>query len=212
MDILFKSFHNINVPENIIRAIPIPEDFDGFMTEFLLYSLQNGSIKRYKMIDRNSEVLSCIHRIAEKCLVDVQKDMDDTLELSNSIALKLLREEQAAQQLVGKMGIAIQRGSLIQTMLKTNEGALFFIVAKVEHSEWYEGESLEKKFGFPGEKKSVWKSAIIPLEETGILSEADIKVYRNNSSKYWTDKFLELQEKNRMKQIRERCLKQSNLF
>lgn len=88
----------------------------------------------------------------------------------------------------------------------------FFIVAKVEHSAWYEGESLEKKFGFPGDKKSVWKSAIIPLETTGALSEGDIKVYRNNSSKYWTDKFLEVQEKNQMKQIHEKCLKQFNLF
>ena len=195
MDILFKSFHNINVPENAIRTIPIPEDFDGFMTDFLLYSLQNGSIKRYKVIDKNSEVLSCIQQIAKKCLNDDQKDTDVTLDFSDSIALKLLREEQAAQQLIEKMGIAIQRGSLIQTMLRTNEGALFFIVAKVEHSAWYEGESLEKKFGFPGDKKSVWKSAIIPLETTGALSEGDIKVYRNNSSKYWTDKFLEVQEK-----------------
>ena len=194
MDILFKSFHNINVPENIIRTIPIPEDFDGFMTDFLLYSLQNGSIKRYKIIDKNSEVLSCIQGIAQKSLINAQEDTDATLDLSNSIALKLLREEQAAQQMIEKMGISIQRGSLIQTMLRTNEGALFFIVAKVEHSAWYEGESLEKKFGFPGDKKSVWKSAIIPLETTGILSEGDIKVYRNNSSKYWTDKFLEVQE------------------
>lgn len=130
MDILFKSFHNINVPENVIRTIPIPEDFDGFMTDFLLYSLQNGSIKRYKIIDKNSEVLSCIQGIAQKSLINAQEDTDATLDLSNSIALKLLREEQAAQQMIEKMGISIQRGSLIQTMLRTNEGALFSLLLK----------------------------------------------------------------------------------
>ena len=130
MDILFKSFHNINVPENAIRTIPIPEDFDGFMTDFLLYSLQNGSIKRYKMIDKNSEVLSCIQQIVKKSLNDDQEDTDVTLEFSDSIALKLLREEQAAQQLIEKMRITIQRGSLIQTMLRTNEGALFLLLLK----------------------------------------------------------------------------------
>lgn len=195
MDILFKSFCNINVPGNIIQEVPIPEDFDGFMVEFLLYSLQNGSTKRYRIIDRNSEVLSCIQSIAKKCLNKTEEDIDIIMGFSNSIAMKLLREEQAAQQLIEQMGITIQRGSLIQTMLRTTEGKYFFIVAKVEHSLWYEGDSLVKKFGFPGDKKSVWKSAIIPLESIGTLSEDDIKVYRNNSSKYWTDKFLELQEK-----------------
>lgn len=89
------------------------------MTDFLLYSLQNGSIKRYKIIDKNSEVLSCIQGIAPKSLINAQDDTDATLDLSNGIALKLLREEQAAQQMIEKMGISIQRGSLIQTMLRT---------------------------------------------------------------------------------------------
>jgi hypothetical protein len=198
LNILFKSFHNINIPENSIRVIPIPEDFDEFMIEFLIYSLQNESIKRYKMIDKNSEVLNCIQRIAKESLTENQEDVGDTdttLEFSSSIALKLLREEQAVQQLIEKMQITIQRGSLIQTLFRTDDDKLIFVVAKVEHSKWYEGESLEKKFGFPGDKKSVWKSAIIPLEVTGDLSEDDIKVYRNNDSKYWIDKFLELQEK-----------------
>lgn len=80
------------------------------MTDFLLFSLQNGSIKRYKMIDKNSEVLSCIQQIVN----DDQEDTDVTLEFSDSIALKLLREEQAAQQLIEKMRITIQKGSLFR--------------------------------------------------------------------------------------------------
>lgn len=142
MNILFKSFHNINVPENSIRVIPIPEDFDEFMIEFLIYSLQNESIKRYKMIDKNSEVLNCIQRIAKESLTENQEDVGDTdttLEFSSSIALKLLREEQAVQQLIEKMQITIQRGSLIQTLFRTDDDKLIFVVAKVEHSKWYEG-------------------------------------------------------------------------
>ena len=90
-------------------------------------------------------------------------------------------------------------------MINDNENVYKYIIAKVEHAEWYDGETLIKNLGFPGDNKRVWKSVVMGLtvdkaeSVTEIKSENDvifsyIIAYVNTDAKYWTEKFLEIKE------------------
>jgi hypothetical protein len=122
---------------------------------------------------------------------DQQCDLDS---YSHSIADKLLREEQQAQERIAPTGKQIKKGSLIQALIKTDSDEFMYIIAKVEHSEWYDGESLQKNFGFPSEKKNVWKSAVFPFIIDEEIIFDTIRVYTDNDAKYWAIQFLELTE------------------
>ena len=78
-------------------------------------------------------------------------------------------------------------------MIKDND-TYTYVIAKVEHAEWFDGETLEKNFGFPSENK-VWKSAVIILDVVNdAVMLSSIHCYLNHPAKYWTESFLEVDE------------------
>lgn len=157
-------------------------------------------MKYYKVHDNNTQTVGCIRRITTyaKQLGALSTNSEEIAEgiheQAESIADKLLREEVKAQQKIEATGQSVKRGSLIQALLSDDEDFVF-VLAKIEHSEWYDGESLLKNFGFPNDKKNVWKSAVfqIRMTEDDITIER-IQVYTDNAAKYWADSFLELDE------------------
>ena len=93
------------------------------------------------------------------------------------------------------MGSSVKKGSLIQVLIQNSSDELLYVVAKVEHSKWYDGSDLSKKYGFSGDKKSLWKSAVFSMYEINShIVFKDIKVYSDTMAKYWTVSFLELDE------------------
>ena len=93
------------------------------------------------------------------------------------------------------MGSSVKKGSLIQALVQNSSDELLYVVAKVEHSKWYDGNDLSKKYGFSGDKKSLWKSAVFSMYEINShIVFKDIKVYSDTMAKYWTVSFLELDE------------------
>lgn len=62
-------------------------------------------------------------------------------------------------------------------MVQNSSDELLFVVAKVEHSKWYDGSDLSKKYGFSGDKKSLWKSAVFSMYE--INSHIVLKMLRH---------------------------------
>lgn len=196
--VIYKSFHNINVAAGTFSRKDMPEDFDAFVDSYIAFAIRNGNNKEYNITDVNSTVAHCISSIAANVINNCNPSEDDLLELdgfSNSIAYKLLKEEQQAQQRIAAMGKQIKLGSLIQALIKRDGNEYMYIVAKVEHSEWYDGESLRKNLGFPSEKKNVWKSAVFPMVIHGDISFDSVRVYTDNEAKYWAQQFLELCEK-----------------
>lgn len=196
--VIYKSFHNINVASGTLTRKKMPEDFDSFVNSYIAFAIRNGNNKEYNVTDTNSTVPHCISSIAAIVVNNTGLDDDDMQELdsfSDSIALKLLSEEQQAQQRIAAMGKQIKLGSLIQALIKRENDEYMYIVAKVEHSEWYDGESLRKNLGFPSEKKNVWKSAVFPMVIQDDVSFDSVHVYTDNEAKYWAQQFLELNEK-----------------
>lgn len=196
--IIYKSFHNIDVSSGSLKRKNMPEDFDSFVNSYIAFANRNGNNKEYNIPDVNSTVVHCISQIAAIAIPGNPLSEEESLELNslaNSIATKLLTEEQRAQQRIFAMGKQIKLGSLIQALIKMYDGEYRYIIAKVEHSEWYDGESLRKNLGFPSEKKNVWKSAVFHLVVDEDISFDSVRVYTDNDAKYWAEQFLELSEK-----------------
>lgn len=194
--IVLRSLHNIDLPNRqIVPKTTIPVEFNGFMEEFVRFATENNSIKYYRVHDENTQIFSCIAKIAYAYLSLEQPEYESIFaECSNSIADKLYRVEAETQIRIEAMGRHIKRGSLVQAFIR-NGLELQYVIAKVEHQEWYDGDSFIKNLGFPSDKKNVWKSAVIPFSiEDGTLSFETIRVYTDNPAVYWTSSFLEVDE------------------
>ena len=195
MQILYSSLHNLDVNQNQSIRKDIPSDFGAFMQAYIEFTtFSNDTSREYTVRDKNRTVVSCISDLFKDALgqgdVITNKDVPDSM--SDSIALKLLDAEMNAQERVQGMS-TIQKGSIVQALIK-DEDSYSYIIAKVEHKEWFEGETLQKNFGFPNENK-VWKSAVIGLSvvaDAVLLSP--ICCYVNTKAKYWTESFLEVDE------------------
>ena len=197
--ILFKGIHNVDVAAKTITHKVIPDDFNSFIIEYVNYATRNDIIKNYVIHDIQTQVVRCITEIVSAFVLlpeRTEEVMEHIESCANSIADKLLREESIAQDRIAQMGKQIKKGSLVQSLISADqEDEYFYIVAKVEHSEWYDGERFMKNYGFPSEKKNVWKSAVFSVKrsEEGIVIGA-IRVYLDNEANYWAGSFLELDE------------------
>ena len=209
MEILYCSLHNLDlIMDDPVRK-EIPSDFNSYITEYVNFATtENRTSRMYSVPDRNTTVMHCIADLAADVVRQGKVLADETirLELSDSIARKLFVIEQATQLRMAHL-TNLQRGSIVQALISEN-GEYQYIIAKVEHSEWYDGETLAKNFGFPGENKRVWKSAVIDLSvEDGNVTHGNVKVFSGTGAQYWTKDFLEVREANSDKVNTEEVLK-----
>ncbi len=195
MQILYSSLHNLDLNQDEPVRKDIPSDFESFMQSYIEFATSsNDTSREYTVRDKNRTVVSCLSDLFGDVLKqgDVITDPSVSDSMSDSIALKLLDSEKTAQERVQGMS-TIQKGSIVQALIKDGD-SYTYVIAKVEHKEWFEGETLQKNFGFPNENK-VWKSAVIGL---AIVADAvmlsPIHCYINTQAKYWTESFLEVDE------------------
>lgn len=187
MTILYTSFHVLDLDNNIVERKEMPDEFQTFVKEYIEYAKSNEKNKLYTVHDEQTQVVSCVRQMA--------LDTSKCDALSQSIAEKLLDCEKLAQAKIYRMGSNVKKGSLIQAVVQSESDQFEYIIAKVEHSKWYDGSDLSKKYGFSGDKKSLWKSAVFSMIEINshILFK-EIQVYSDTMAKYWTVSFLELDE------------------
>lgn len=164
MEILYRSLHNLDLSKDAPVRKEIPSDFNSYITEYINFAANENKTSRiYSVPDHNTTVMHCVADLVAEVIGQQNMVTDETvsLELSDSIARKLLVIEQAVQTRMAQF-TNVQRGSIVQAVI-LEDGEYQFVIAKVEHSEWYDGETLAKNFGFPGENKRVWKSAVVDL-------------------------------------------------
>ena len=195
MQILYSSLHNLDMHQDDPIRKQIPSDFVSFMQSYIQFATSsNDTSREYTVRNKNRTVVSCLSDLFSDVLKqgDVITDPGIPDAMADSIALKLLDAEKKAQERVQGMS-TIQKGSIVQSLIKDGD-AYSYVIAKVEHKEWFEGETLQMNLGFPNENK-VWKSAVIGL---AVVADAvmlsPIRCYINNNAKYWTDSFLEIDE------------------
>lgn len=195
MNILYISLHNLDLSKDEPLRKDISTDFNAFIGNYINETLAGTTSREYTVQDYDRTVAHCISEIYLDALRqgDVFVNRENVISLTDSIAKKLLDSEKSAQEKV--KGIAsIQKGSIVQSLVRVEDGYIY-IIAKVEHSEWYDVDSFVKKYGIPGSIKNVWKSAVIKVDqiEDSVLFTS-IKCYVDTEAKYWTDSFLEVQE------------------
>ena len=185
MQILMSSFHTIDLNRGIVEKKETPADFQTFIEDYVDFAISNEKNKKFVIHDENSHVVHCIH--------DGILKMDDSF--TDSIAKKLLEIELMAQEKISHLNTQIKKGSLIQAYVQDDRLNYFYVLAKVEHSQWFDGTDLMTKVGFPKDTKTVWKSAIFPAYTVneGVFFDT-ILVYSDNQAKYWSKSFLELDE------------------
>ena len=202
---IYSSLHNLDLAsENPVNK-EIPEDFNSYMESYIKFATgENPSSREYTVIDTNRTVMNCIIQIFSLVQQgyarpnfenDEQAQEDEVQVFFDSIAKKLLDTEKTVQERMSHL-TSVQKGSIVQAMIEDDDGYKY-VIAKVEHSEWIDGETFQKNFGFPGENKKVWKSAVLSLDENDVtIIFKSIKAYVNNQAVYWTNDFLEVKEAN----------------
>lgn len=195
----FRSLHNVDISTKQVTKMVIPKDFSIFIDEFLSFAETTENTKGYTIRDITTQVATCISHIFRYALSD-QITEEYQYEMSakaTSIANRLFNSEYDAQERIKQMHKRIKKGSLVQALVqdKTGSDSYLYIIAKVEHSEYINGEDFKKHFGFTSEKKNVWKYAVFPLR----FSDDDVvfgsvRVYTENEASYWSKEFLELDE------------------
>lgn len=200
MRTIYNSLHNLdlNTEEPINKTIT--EDFGLYMESCIKFATtDNPSSREYALLDNNQTVVDCIKKLfslyQQGYIRPAKEDEDEVLATFTKIAKKLLNTEKLVQDRVVNL-TTVQKGSIVQALIEDN-GEYKYVVAKVEQSEWFNGETLRKSLGFPSENRKVWKSAVFDIEtvDNDVIFKS-IKAYVNNSAVYWTKEFLEVKEIN----------------
>lgn len=212
MEILYRSLHNLDLSMDAPVRKEIPSDFNTYIVEYINFAAsENKTSRMYSVPDHSTTVMHFVAELVAEVVRQGNMVTDETvaLKLSDSIARALLVIEQAVQTRMAQF-TNVQRGSIVQAVI-LEDGEYQFVIAKVEHSEWYDGETLVKNFGFPGENKRVWKSSVVDLLiEGGNVTHGNVKVFSNTGAQYWTKDFLEVKEANSDRVNTEEVLKVVN--
>lgn len=154
-------------------------DFDTYLQELIQVIVNGSSGRIFNFESDSTEVRSQVGSLLNGGIF---------VNVSSTIANRLLRVEKIAQAGVTHLGTEIQKGIVVQALV-TEEGTRKFIICKADHNDFIDEENFERKRGLPI-KKRVFKGFICNLNSdqtiTGNL------VYDQLLSKYWWSDFLEL--------------------
>ena len=194
-NVLHTGFHNIDISRDLVEAIEVGQgDTISYITDLISDMLSKDENRLFGIQRDSTEVVANVLKIIA--------DKDEFPAAALSIASRLLVVEKAIQEQV--KGIAeIQKGSLIQSLIKT-EDKHFYLLAKIEYIDYLDRNDLTKRSGLPFRKR-VFKTCLIE-----IIDEAEIGyIYIHDSiptmSAYWWCDFLELAKLNTDEQNTERA-------
>lgn len=202
MEIIVKNIKLIDIDNNKVIDKGIPENFSEFANMLIRDMKESESVRRYKTLSLNTEVISSV--------INIIKNTEDNNIVNNNmniIAERLLLKELEVEQRIERMNVNVQRGSLIQAVLYDSYYDKYaYILAKVEHTGFFDDVDFSIKYGFSKDNKKIWKYCIFEIEDL----DSDVfyaNVHSNIKAKYWSDSFLELEpletdEKNTEKAFR----------
>ena len=181
------SLHQLDVSSNNIDKIDIDfekETIKKYVDVLIDEILENPNKRLFKFKNGNTEVKNSIPSIISNSL-----EIEKTL-LNN--AKRLLEKEVSADIKIQKLGVKVQRGSLLQIHFKQGDFDNL-LICKVEHDEIINEKSFEINRGL-NTKKKVFKAFLYFLANE--IRNEEIYLNDKNNSKYWWDDFLELEQIN----------------
>lgn len=186
MRIITQAIRIIDYEEGQIFTRTIMPEFGEYIQQLISHIQTNASVREYRTQSANTEVVRAILEIVKHQSEEV---VEQNIDL---IAGRLLRKETETQEQVGHMGVKVQKGSLILSLIEKGENTIF-LLAKVEHTDFFDDTDYSIKTGFSKDEKKIWKTCLFEVDDINAVQFL-AKVYSNTAAKYWWHDFLELQE------------------
>lgn len=179
--------HIIDYDNKTCELQNFDNSFNNYI-KFLIKMMEDENNKKCQncRIKRDStEVISLIL----KCINEDNFEVD----YFYNIAKKLLDVEYEVSEKIERLGVEVKKGVLYQTIIN-NGDKYTYVATKMEYTTFFEIENLKKTYGINENRKNVWKSCLITFSKREHIFEIQsIKVYLDNSAKYWIRNFLEVE-------------------
>lgn len=187
MRIITQAIRAIDYENNRILTRNIVPKFGEYIEQLISYINTNSSIREYRTISNGTEVINGILNIVKH-----QMNEEVVRQQITMIAERLLRKEREVQEKISNMDIKVQKGSLVLALIE-NEENILFLLAKVEHTDFFDDSDYSIKSGFSKDTKKIWKTCLFEIDDVNAIQFC-AKIYSNTVAKYWWNDFLELAE------------------
>lgn len=196
MNILYASIGLLNEKTDMFRQQTITADVEAFIKKLLEYTLKNKRTGQYYFADEGGEKAALVRLLAGAALAPKNEEsLNEAGRLVKTAADTLLKaSDESRLRLPESKRDEIRNGNLAAAVVRDEEQGLCVIFAKVDHSDWFDGETLTVRPGFSCDDKDIWKTAVIRLNEADDLKAGSVSVYMDNPAAYWTGGFLGLKK------------------
>lgn len=187
MKVITQAIRVIDYESNRVSARDIMPNFSEYIEQLIAYINSNTSVREYKTNSVNAEVITEVLSIVRN-----QADADMIKQNVDQIASRLLRKEKEANERISQLDTNVQKGSLILALIEEESNNLF-LLAKVEHIDFFDDTDYSIKSGFSKDTKKIWKTCLFEIDDLNAL-EFGARIYSDTVAKYWWNDFLELEE------------------
>lgn len=187
MKVIIQAIRVIDYENNKVLTRDIMPNFSEYIEQLISYINGNISVREYRTQSTNTEV---IREVLE--IVQHQREADLVTCNIDMVASRLLRKEKEANERIAQLDTNVQKGSLILALLE-DEGRISFLLAKVEHTDFFDDTDYSIKSGFSKDTKKIWKTCLFEIDDIN-ATEFGARIYSNTVAKYWWYDFLELEE------------------
>lgn len=187
MRVITQAIRVIDYENNEVLTRDIMPNFSEYIEQLIAYINNNTSVREYRTQSANTEVITAILEIVRQ-----QEDLDLITRNVDMIADRLLRKEKGANERIAQLDTNVQKGSLILALIENQEN-ISFLLAKVEHTDFFDDTDYSIKSGFSKDTKKIWKTCLFDIDDTE-ASTFSARIYSNTAAKYWWHDFLELVE------------------
>ena len=187
MKVITQAIRVIDYENDKVLTRNIMPNFSEYIEQLICYIDGNTSVREYRTQSKNTEIISEVLEIVQH-----QNEPDLVTHNVDMIAARLLRKEKETNERIAQLNTNVQKGSLILALLE-DEGRISFLLAKVEHTDFFDDTDYSIKSGFSKDTKKIWKTCIFEIDDIR-ASEFYARVYSNTVAKYWWHDFLDLEE------------------
>lgn len=177
--------HHIDIQANTVKQIEINEDSDNvddYVEQLVEDILDNPNRRFYNWKKGSTQV--------KNSLTHLYNSTDEVNEVVMQNAERLLEKEVKKQEQIKRLNVELQKGSLLHLAIES-EGTHKTIICKVEHDEIISEIDFDLIQGL-NTKKKLFKAILVYYNEDGEITHNYI--HDKNSTQYWWDDFLELEQ------------------
>ncbi len=187
MRVITQAVRVIDYENRKVLTRKIMPNFSEYIAQLISYISDNNSVRKYRTRSVNTEVISRVLEITRH-----QEDADLITQNVDIMANRLLQKEIETNERITQMGTNVQKGSLILALIE-DEGNISYLLAKVEHTDFFDDIDYSIKSGFSKDTKKIWKTCSFEIDDIH-AAEFEARIYSNTAAKYWWHDFLELEE------------------